>query len=139
MSVLNLKDRFIYSGSLTTPPCYQNIFFNVLSTIYPIKKYHRDYYVNVVKKRAKTDTDAATNGNWRKARDATPAHKLILVKGDPPATTVAEDETSGAAAASLALTIVFVIVMLIAMALTVYNCVLWEEVKKLDAEGGPSS
>jgi carbonic anhydrase len=90
MAVLNLKDRFIYSGSLTTPPCYQKIFFNVLSTIYPIKKYHIDYYVNVVKKRAAADTDSKTKGNWRVPRDPTAAHKLILVKGDPPASSTVE-------------------------------------------------
>jgi len=140
MAVLNLNDRFIYTGSLTTPPCYQKVFFNVLSNIYPIKKYHLDYYINVVKKRAVPATKAADNGNFRKVRDATDKHKLIFVKGDPPADdSVQEEETSAAAAAALALTIIFVIVVLIAMALTVYNCVLWEEVKKLesgDADAG---
>lgn len=135
MAVLNLNDRFVYTGSLTTPPCYQKVFFNVLSTIYPIKKYHLDYYINVVKKRADPATKSAEKGNFRNVRAATTDHKLIYVKGAAPVDTTPESETSAAAAAALALTIIFVIVVLIAMALTVYNCVLWEEVKKLE-EGG---
>lgn len=52
MSALNLGDRYVYTGSLTTPPCYQNVFFNMLSTVYPIKQYHLDYYKKVIQARA---------------------------------------------------------------------------------------
>ena len=49
---------------------------------------------------------------------------------DPEGATV----TTAAQNASLALTILFMIFMILSMALIVYVCVLWDEVKKADAE-----
>lgn len=37
MNMVNSKRRWIYKGSVTTPPCAQSVFWNVLSTVYPIK------------------------------------------------------------------------------------------------------
>jgi hypothetical protein len=42
--------------------------------------------------------------------------------------------TTAAQNASLALTILFMIFMILSMALIVYVCVLWDEVKKADSE-----
>lgn len=42
MELLNMNDRWIYKGSETVPPCETAIYWNVLSTVYPIKQEHLD-------------------------------------------------------------------------------------------------
>ena len=34
---INTNNRWIYKGSLTTPPCSKSIYWNVMATVYPIK------------------------------------------------------------------------------------------------------
>jgi carbonic anhydrase len=51
MNMVDLKNRFIYRGSLTTPPCTQQVYWNVLHTVYPIKREHLDAF------KAKMPTD----------------------------------------------------------------------------------
>ena len=36
MRLVDFDNRWIYKGSLTTPPCNKYIYWNVLRTIYPI-------------------------------------------------------------------------------------------------------
>lgn len=38
MSMINMKSRYIYKGSITQPPCQQSIYWNVPKTIYPVDK-----------------------------------------------------------------------------------------------------
>jgi carbonic anhydrase len=40
MATIDTNNRWVYKGSLTTPPCTKTVLFNVLSTVYPIKPYH---------------------------------------------------------------------------------------------------
>lgn len=135
MAKLNLADRFVYSGSLTTPPCLEDLYWNVLATVYPIKKYHLDYYKNVVAKRGKASdatTDVIAKGNHRLVRPATALHKVQLLKAKPMVEPDGTTVTTAAQNASLALTIIFMIFMILSMALLVYVCVLWDEVKKAE-------
>ena len=37
MMMVNMWDRWIYKGSVTTPPCAEFVYWNVLRTVYPIK------------------------------------------------------------------------------------------------------
>lgn len=46
MNVLDTTNRWVYTGSLTTPPCSRSIYWNVLRTIYPIKQKHLDLFIN---------------------------------------------------------------------------------------------
>jgi len=36
MEMANFNKRWVYRGSVTTPPCLTDVYWNVLSTIYPI-------------------------------------------------------------------------------------------------------
>jgi len=37
LSLVNTDNRWVYRGSVTTPPCAQNVYWNVMTTVYPIK------------------------------------------------------------------------------------------------------
>ena len=36
-SVIDSTKRYIYTGSVTIPPCAQTVFWNVIAKVYPIK------------------------------------------------------------------------------------------------------
>lgn len=40
MEMVDSENRWIYKGSVTTPPCGRFVYWNVLSTIYPISAKH---------------------------------------------------------------------------------------------------
>ena len=44
MMMVDTSFRWVYKGSVTTPPCARYVYWNVLRTIYPIKKKHLDLF-----------------------------------------------------------------------------------------------
>jgi hypothetical protein len=40
MELVDMNNRWAYKGSVTTPPCSTFVYWNVLSTVYPIKEEH---------------------------------------------------------------------------------------------------
>ena len=46
MEMVNSNKRWMYKGSVTTPPCATYVYWNVLSTIYPVSQKHLDLFVN---------------------------------------------------------------------------------------------
>jgi len=44
MNMFDMHNRWTYKGSVTTPPCAQNVYWNVLRTIYPIKQKHLEQF-----------------------------------------------------------------------------------------------
>ena len=37
MMMVNMRTRWSYKGSVTTPPCATTVYWNVVKTIYPVK------------------------------------------------------------------------------------------------------
>jgi carbonic anhydrase len=44
MMMVNMRSRWVYKGSVTTPPCATDVYWNVVKTIYPIKQRHLDQF-----------------------------------------------------------------------------------------------
>jgi len=44
MMSLNMNNRWVYKGSVTTPPCATFVMWNVLSDVYPISQHHLDLF-----------------------------------------------------------------------------------------------
>ena len=44
INMVDFNNRWVYSGSVTTPPCARKVFWNELSTVYPIKQRHLDQF-----------------------------------------------------------------------------------------------
>ena len=44
MQMVDSTNRWVYKGSVTTPPCATYVYWNVLSTIYPISQKHLDLF-----------------------------------------------------------------------------------------------
>lgn len=61
MAMLDTNNRWVYKGSLTTPPCSKTIFFNILYKVYPIKQYH----VNMFKQHLSKVPLLRERGNYR--------------------------------------------------------------------------
>ena len=61
MMMVNMKDRFVYKGSVTTPPCATFVYWNVLTTIYPVKQ----SVVDKFNKQLARVPGLEKTGNWR--------------------------------------------------------------------------
>ena len=46
MNLIDMKSRWVYKGSLTTPPCTRFVLFNVCKNIYPISLKHLNLFKN---------------------------------------------------------------------------------------------
>jgi len=44
MAIIDTNNRWVYKGSLTTPPCTKTVYFNILNKVYPIKQYHLNMF-----------------------------------------------------------------------------------------------
>ena len=78
MNMVNMKNRWVYQGSLTTPPCEQKVYWNVLQTIYPIKKAHLDLFKKQIARGE--DGKLGEYGNWRAPQTFDAAeHKAAVV------------------------------------------------------------
>ena len=144
IAAVDLRNRWVYSGSLTTPPCLENLYWNVVKTVYPIKKHHFEYYSNMRKTLSvKFESNAGgwktfvdTKGNNRFARAATDEHNVQLLKPKAPTEEVlTQDDVDSAESTSLAMIILFCISMFLVVGLTVYVCILHDNLKKAGSSG----
>jgi carbonic anhydrase len=42
--VVDFNDRWVYKGSVTTPPCATYVYWNVMAKVYPISQTHLDLF-----------------------------------------------------------------------------------------------
>jgi carbonic anhydrase len=75
MMMFDMRNRWTYKGSVTTPPCAQNVYWNVLKTIYPIKQKHVDMF----KKQLKRVDGLDKTGNWREILPLTEEHNPVIL------------------------------------------------------------
>jgi len=67
LEMADFENRYAFRGSLTTPPCTRNIYFNVLSTIYPIRQSDLDKYnAQLNRMTPGLGSDNGGTGNFRK-------------------------------------------------------------------------
>lgn len=61
MNMVNMNNRWVYKGSVTTPPCAKIVYWNVLRTIYPMRASDLTKFKNQLARTAGLET----TGNWR--------------------------------------------------------------------------
>ena len=67
MMMVNMRTRWSYKGSVTTPPCATTVYWNVCKTIYPIKQKHLDQFKKQMQRGTASGSDkfGADVSNWR--------------------------------------------------------------------------
>ena len=63
MQMVDNGNRWVYKGSVTTPPCKTLVYWNVMSTIYPISQRHLDLFKAQLNQGEGGQLDE--RGNWR--------------------------------------------------------------------------
>lgn len=66
MNILQTDHRFVYTGSLTTPPCTEKVFWNVVNKVYPIKAKHLNQFKYMISEQSVISKGKmTTEGNYR--------------------------------------------------------------------------
>ena len=71
-----MDDRYTYRGSVTTPPCMESVYWNVMKTVYPIKQRHLDQF----KAQLNRKKGLLKTGNWRIILPETASHAPVIVE-----------------------------------------------------------
>lgn len=50
MMMFDTDNRWVYKGSVTTPPCDTIVYWNVMRDVYPIKQKHVDQFIKQLKR-----------------------------------------------------------------------------------------
>lgn len=75
MMMVDTDNRWVYKGSVTTPPCGQSVYWNVLTTVYPIRQADLDLFKSQL---ARGDYNLETTGNWREIQNVD-EHNVVVV------------------------------------------------------------
>jgi len=76
MMAVDMHNRWVYKGSVTTPPCAQSVYWNVLKTVYPIKSKHLYLFKDQMK--ARGSNNLQDTGSWRVTSEID-EHDVIVV------------------------------------------------------------
>lgn len=67
MELVDNRNRWVYKGSVTTPPCATSVYWNVLSTIYPVSQRHVRLFKEQLNRGEEGKLDEY--GNWREIQE----------------------------------------------------------------------
>ena len=81
MEMVDTNNRWVYKGSVTTPVCATFVYWNVLSTIYPVKAKHLQQFQEQLNRGENGRLDEF--GNWREIQDVD-YHDVIYIQSDQP-------------------------------------------------------
>ena len=81
MMMVDTDKRWTYKGSVTTPPCAQNVYWNILTTVYPIKQKNLDQFKFLLKNNPKYNI--LEGGNYRVIQALTDEHNPTIVMNAP--------------------------------------------------------
>ena len=107
MNIANTKERFVYTGSLTTPPCTEKVFWNVINRVYPIKARHLSQFQYLIQQQGRTDASKGKmtyEGNYRVIQEIKKQDPKLMVV-DP------ENEDEQVEHTNRVLTIVLIVVV----------------------------
>lgn len=132
VGMVDFHNRYVYRGSVTTPPCATTVFWNVVAPIYPIKAEH----VKLFKEQLDRTADAAyatktlsSVGNNRVIQATTAENQLMFVYNP-----VEEDSgNSGLIVGSL---VVIVIMAIVSCVLTCVVVKISMNAKKVETQVG---
>lgn len=110
MNIAQTDNRFIYTGSLTTPPCTEKVFWNVINRVYPIKERHLSTFRYLIAQQMRQEADPAkykitSEGNYRNVQKIKKQNPVLMVR-DPEG-----DDPESAKRTNHILTIVLVVVV----------------------------
>lgn len=88
MSVVDSANRWVYKGSLTTPPCSTIVHWNVVSKVYPISPAHVELFRQKLRGHG---TGLDVNGNYRVTQKIDKHDPKLIKKGG----VLEEEESSG--------------------------------------------
>lgn len=89
LNMVDTNNRWVYRGSVTTPPCATDVYWNELRTIYPISQKHVDQFKATLAtadpKTYSGDNTLDKVGNRREVQPVTAAHGVVVYeeKGRP--------------------------------------------------------
>lgn len=101
LNMVDTNNRWIYRGSVTTPPCATNVYWNELRTIYPVSQKHLDQFKAQLAaadpKVYSGETTLDKVGNRREIQKETDTHNVVVYqeKGRPDRARYEEDENKG--------------------------------------------
>lgn len=99
LNMVDTNNRWVYRGSVTTPPCAENVYWNELRTIYPVSQKHVDQFKAHLKTAAGYSGDQTLDviGNRREVQPETATHNVMVYmeKGRPDRARYEEDENKG--------------------------------------------
>ena len=84
MNMIQTNNRFVYTGSLTKPPCTEKYYWNIVNKVYPIKPKHLNTfrYLQTQQKRAETDVTLqklTMNGNYRVTQEIKSQEPKLMI------------------------------------------------------------
>ena len=80
MNLADFDNRWVYLGSVTTPPCQSGVYWNLLKTVYPISQRHLDLFKGQLAQGE--EGNLADFGNYRETQPIV-YHRVISVTGKP--------------------------------------------------------